>query len=522
VLVDHPDEVFVDVAEGRIPSRPQFARGKVRENTVARVGGVHDASPIRTGHDRSMGPIGRHRQSETRAAGTTAPDAPVAQRVGQLMPDLKSDLVRLARIPSIAFPGFPREPVLEAHKLVVDLLRDAGVGKLETLNLPDTSPVITGEIPAPPGAPTVLLYAHYDVQPPGDETLWKTPPFEPTEVDGAIYARGVADDKSNVIVHVGALRAFGGRPPVGIRVVIEGQEEYGSPLDTYPPQHPEQFRADAIVVADVGNVRPGVPSLTIALRGDAEILVEARTLDCPKHSGEFGGPAPDALIVLLHALATLHDGHGDVAVAGLRRERWTGFSYSEEEFRELAGLGPALPLFGTGSLGEHLWSGPAITVVGIDAPPVTGAINAVVPYARAKLNLRIHPKQDAAEAQEALIRHLQAVRPFGIALTVAPANDVGDGFAASTSGSAYAAANAALRTAWGSDPVSTASGGSIPLTNALHEAVPEAEILLFGAQDGFCNLHAPNERVLLDELERAVIAEAEFFNEYAARKDGAR
>ena len=434
------------------------------------------------------------------------------------MPELTSALVRLARIPSIAFPGFPKPPLREAHDVVAALLRGAGVQRVETLSLPHTAPVITGEIPGPDGAPTVLLYAHYDVQPPGDEKLWRTPPFEPTERDGAIYGRGIADDKSNVIVHVGALRAHEGEPPVGIKVVIEGQEEYGSALDTYPPQQPELFRADAIVVGDAGNVRPGVPTLTVALRGDAEVIVGVRTLAAAKHSGEFGGPAPDALVVLLLALATLHDERGDVAVAGLRREPWDGASYADEEFRELAEIEPGLPLFGTGSLGERLWSGPALTVVGIDAPSVEQAVNAVIPHARAKLNLRVHPEQDAGQAQAALIRHLESLRPFGVPLTV-EAGDAGDGFAAATSGPAYEAARAALRTAWGSDPVTMASGGSIPLLKALHEAVPDAEILLFGAEDGQCNLHAPNERVLLDELERAVVGEAEFFRRYATRRE---
>ena len=453
-----------------------------------------------------------------RLAEREEPGSSLAERVRRLMPELTSDLVRLARIPSIAFPGFPEAPLLEAHDVVAGLLRDAGVQRVATLSLADTAPVITGDIPGPDGAPTVLLYAHYDVQPPGDEKLWRTPPFEPTERDGAIYGRGVADDKSNVLVHVGALRAYDGKPPVGIKVVIEGQEEYGSALDTYPPQQPELFRADAIVVGDAGNVRPGIPTLTVALRGDAEVTVGVRTLAAAKHSGEFGGPAPDALVVLLHALATLHDARGDVAVAGLRREPWDGASYADEEFRELAEIEPGLPLFGTGSLGERLWSGPALTVVGIDAPSVEQAVNAVIAHARAKLNLRVHPEQDAGQAQTALIRHLESLRPFGVPLSV-EAGDAGNGFAAATSGPAYEAARAALTTAWGSDPVTMASGGSIPLLNALHEAVPDAEILLFGAEDGQCNLHAPNERVRLDELERAVIAEAEFFRQYSIRRE---
>ncbi|HVW48339.1 MAG TPA: M20/M25/M40 family metallo-hydrolase [Solirubrobacterales bacterium] len=454
--------------------------------------------------------VGQGRHQSDRQEG-----APSGARIAALMPAITADLVRLAKIPSISFPGFPREPVLEAHDLVVGMLKDAGVGRLETLGLPDTAPVITGEIPAPAGAPTVLLYAHYDVQPAGDEALWRTPPFEPTEAGGAIHGRGVADDKANVMMHVGALRAWEGRPPVGIKIVFEGQEEVGSALDTYPPRNPDPFRADALVIGDAGNVRPGEPTFNVSARGDAEVLVEVRTLAGPKHSGDFGGAAPDALLALVAALATLHTESGDVAVAGLRREPWEGESYDEEEFRRLAEVAPGVPLIGSGTLGERLWSGPAITVIGIDAPDVETAVNAVVPHARAKLNLRIHPRQSAAEARAALVAHLEAVRPFGIELEVGTFGDVGQGFAARTDGVAYRAAGRALADAWGRDPVEFALGGSIPFVSALQQALPEAEILLFGAQDGECNLHAPNERVLLDELERAVLAEARFFDRYA-------
>ena len=438
----------------------------------------------------------------------------IAETVRRLMPDLRSELDQLVRIPSIAFAGFPEEPLHEAHDLVVELLRSAGVEHIETLSLPDTAPVVVGEIPAPEGAPTVLLYSHYDVVPAGDESLWSSPPFEPTERDGAIFGRGTADSKSNVVAHVGALRAWDGRPPVGIRVIIEGQEEVGSALNTYPQQHPETFRADALVIGDMGSVRPGVPTLTVALRGTAMVTVEVETLRGAKHSGQYGGAAPDALIVLLHALASLHDEHGDVAVDGLRREEWRGDSYSEEEFRELAEVQPGLELFGTGGLGARLWSGPAITVTGIDAPSVEGALNAVAPRARAKINLRVHPEQDAHEAQEALARHLERVRPFGIPVSVTR-DETGNGFAAARSGPAYAAAAAAMADAWGATPVTIATGGSIPLVSALHEAVPEGEILLVGTTDGYSNIHAPDERVLVDEFEKAVIAEADFFGRFA-------
>jgi acetylornithine deacetylase/succinyl-diaminopimelate desuccinylase-like protein len=295
----------------------------------------------------------------------------------------------------------------------------------------------------------------------------------------------------------------------------------GSAFNTYPPLEPDWFRADAMVIADMGSVRPGVPTLTVALRGMASVTVEVKTLAGPKHSGQYGGAAPDALLVLLHALTTLHDERGDVAVKGLRREKWTGTSYTDDEFRELAELLPGMPFVGTGGLGERLWSGPSITVTGIDALPVDKAVNAVVPYARARISLRVHPEQNADEARDALIRHFNGVRPFGIPLTVKP-GATGNGFAAKTTGPAYKAARAALSKAWGGDTVSIASGGSIPLVNALHTAAPDAEILLLGATDGFSNIHAPNERVLLDEFEKTVIAEVEFFKEYAAHWGGKR
>ncbi|MCX4695986.1 M20/M25/M40 family metallo-hydrolase [Streptomyces sp. NBC_01408] len=452
------------------------------------------------------------------------PDSPssLESRADALMEGLWADLERLAAIPSVAFPGYPPEPVQQAHDLIVSLLREAGVPTIERIDLPGTAPVIYGEIPPPePDAPTVLLYGHYDVQPAGDESLWYSPPFEPTPVPGGLRARGIADDKSNVIAHLGLLRLYGGRPPVGIKLVIEGQEEYGSPFGEHPPTDPGRFACDAVVIADLGNLRPGTPTLTTGVRGACEVTVEVRTLAEPRHSGEFGGAAPDALLVLLRALATLHDARGDVAVPGLRREPWDGTTFTDEEFRDLASVVEGLPLIGTGSLGERLWSGPAVTVIGLDAPAVDHAASAVVPYARARLNLRFHPLQDPLEARAALVEHLRAQRPFGVPLTVTP-GDTGPGFEARTGGPAYRAALTALKEAWGTEASYVATGGSIPLVNGLARAAPEAEVLLFGAQDSMCNLHAPNERLLLSELRNTVVAMAAFVREYAADYRSAR
>jgi acetylornithine deacetylase/succinyl-diaminopimelate desuccinylase-like protein len=443
---------------------------------------------------------------------------PSRETVAALMPQLEDELAHLVAIPSISAFGYPAEirpALVEAYEEVARLFRDAGVTILDPLELPDTAPVLRGEIPAPDGAPTVLLYSHYDVVPVGDEAKWESPPFEATERDGAIYGRGAADTKSNILMHVGAIRAWEGKPPIGIKVVIEGQEEVGGgAFATFPTIRPELFAADAMVIGDMGSVRPGVPTLTIALRGMMAVTVEARTLAGPKHSGQFGGAAPDALLSLIRALGTMHDENGDVAVEGLRREPWTGASYTDEEFRTLSEALPGVPFLGTGELGERIWSGPALTVTGIDALPVDGAVNAVVPFARAKVSGRIHPQQDPLEAQAALVRHFEALRSYGVSLVVHTA-ETGSGFAADTSGPAYAAARQALADAWGGEPVSIATGGSIPLVNYLQQAAPRAEMLLFGTTDGFANIHAPNERVLVDEFEKAVLAETEFFGRYA-------
>ena len=433
-------------------------------------------------------------------------EAALLARVEAGMPRLIEDLKDLIAIDSVAFPGFPAEPVLAAAAKVEDLLRDAGVEDLSRLELPDTAPAVIGRVHVADHLPTVLLYCHYDVVPAGEETDWQTPAFEPVVSGEALYGRGAADSKSNLLAHIGALRAFEGKPPVNLLIVLEGQEEAGSAFDFYPPENPGMFACDAMVIADTGNIRPGEPTLSVALRGDAAVVLEVNTLAGPKHSGQFGGAAPDALIVLLKALATLHDDNGDVAVAGLSRSDWEGPGYSEEEFRGLAEVLPGVPLQGTGTLGSRIWSGPAITVTGIDVPDVDRAVNAVAAHARARLNVRVSPHQAAAEAQAAVAAHFEAVRPFGIEVTV-HAGDVGDGVALPTGGPAFRAAEEAMRTVYGTEPVIAALGGSIPIVSALHAAVPTAEVLLYGTADGLSKIHAPNERVILEEFRRTVAVE---------------
>lgn len=443
----------------------------------------------------------------------------IAARVSALMPQLTTQLSELIAIPSVSevnYPEHTRAELLRARDYIAGLLADAGCTTIDNLELPDTAPIIVAEIPAPPGAPTVLLYSHYDVVPAGDESLWDTPPFEPTLRDGALYGRGAGDTKSNIAAIVGALRAWDGKPPVGIKVVIEGQEEVGGGAFTpYPIDHPEWFDVDAMVIADMGSVSPGIPTLTIALRGMCNVTVEARTLASAKHSGQYGGAAPDALVALVRAISTMFDEDGNVAVEGLLREEWTGGGSSEEEFRSLAEVVDGQPLVGTGTLGSRVWSGPAITVIGIDAPPVDAALNSVQPYARAIMNVRVHPRQNAAEAQAAVMKHLETVKPFGITLTVT-AGPTGNGFAADTSSPVFSAACEAWSDAWGAETITAGGGGSIPLVSALAQAAPKAVVMLGGATDGYANIHGPNERVMLDEFEKTVVAIADFMGRLGA------
>jgi acetylornithine deacetylase/succinyl-diaminopimelate desuccinylase-like protein len=434
------------------------------------------------------------------------------------MPRIRAELEELVRIPGCAFPGFPDADIQRACDKVVEILTDAGYASVRRLEIEGGKPAVLAEAPGPPGSPTVLLYAHYDVQPGGDESLWSSPPFEPTERAGRLYGRGAADDKSGVVIHAAVMRAFQGRPPCTVRVVVEGEEEWGGPFEQYPRSHPEVFAADAIVVADVGNARVGEPTFTTALRGMAAVTVHCHTLQGAVHSGMFGGPAPDALMALIGLLATLRDADGETAIDGITGFEWDGAQFDEQDFRELAGVEPDQPLVGQGTVASRLFSKPVVNVTGLDAPPTQGAINAVIPQATARVSLRVPPGQDAVAARDALVQHLQTRAPWGISVSVTP-EAVGQGVRVDTDGPAYAAARAAMHEAYGKPAQEIGAGGSIPLIDSLRAAVPGAEILLFGAQDPMARIHAPNESVDLAELEKAVLAQTLFLQNFGLSKD---
>ena len=384
---------------------------------------------------------------------------------------------------------------------------------------PDGHPSVFGQIPAPDGAPTVLLYCHYDVQPPLDPTgtAWKSPVFELTERDGRWYGRGAADCKGNIVAHLTALRALGGELPVGVKLIAEGSEEQGTGgLEGFVPGHADLLRADAILVADTGNFAVGVPTLTTSLRGLTNVVVTVSTLDNAMHSGMFGGPAPDALLALIGMLSTLRDAHGNTTIKGLKGDAsWQGVDYPPEQFRADAHVLDGVDLLGDGRVQDMLWSRPAVTVLGIDCPPVVGSAAAIPPQARARVSLRVPPGIDAEHAQDALIAHLHAVTPWHAKVQIEPEAQ-GQPFTARTDGPAYAAMSHALEEAFGRPTTTEGQGGSIPLCNVLHETFPDAEIMLLGVEEPRCLIHAPNESVDPAEIERMALAEALFLAGYAA------
>ncbi|GGO10690.1 dipeptidase [Microbispora rosea subsp. aerata] len=439
--------------------------------------------------------------------------------VTRLMPRAKADLTELVSYRSVADARqFPPEECRKAADWVAGAFGEAGLTDVALHETVDGSTTVIARHPAPPGAPTVLLYCHYDVQPPLDDDAWQTPVWELTEKDGRWYGRGAADCKGNIVMHLTALRALralGHDLPVGVTLVAEGSEEQGSAgLQAFVPENAELLRADAVVIADTGNFEVGVPTFTDTMRGGVNVVVTVSTLKAAVHSGSFGGAAPDALAALIHMLATLRDDKGNTTIRGLPGDQtWSGVDYPAEQFRKDAGVLDGVRLIGDGSPADMVWARPAITVIGLDAPPVVGSAAAIQPSARARLNLRFPPGITPDAALRALTEHLEAAAPWGAKVTV-ELEAAGSAFRSAAGGPARTALSAALREAYGREPIAQGSGASIPLCNVLAETYPEAEIMLIGVEDPESRIHAPNESVDPAEIEHLAFAEALFLTSY--------
>ncbi|MFM9035255.1 MAG: dipeptidase [Mycobacterium sp.] len=429
------------------------------------------------------------------------------QRVRQVLPDVRRDLEELVRIPSVWSDESRRDDVYRSARKVAELLDEAGFASVEIVS-EGGAPAVIAHHPAPPGAPTVLLYAHHDVQPEGDAAQWDSPPFEPVERDGRLYGRGTADDKAGIATHLAAFRAHDGRPPVGVTVFVEGEEECGSPsLSRLLAAHQHKLAADVIVIADSDNWTADIPALTVSLRGLADCVVEVATLDHGLHSGLWGGVVPDALTVLIRLLATLHDDDGNVAVAGLHEAHAAPVDRDAGWVRAESGMLEGVREIGSGTVAQRLWAKPAITVVGIDTTPIDKASNTLIPRARAKVSLRVAPGADSAAHLAVLRRHLEQHAPWGAHVTVTP-GDVGQPYAIDATGPVYDAARAAFREAWGAEAIDMGMGGSIPFIAEFAAAFPDATILVTGVEDPGTQAHSVNESLHLGVLERAAITEA--------------
>ncbi|MFB8386006.1 dipeptidase [Microbacterium sp. NPDC055910] len=453
----------------------------------------------------------------------------VADAASAGIPSALADLGALVRIPSIAFPGFDPSDVRRSAEAVAALAE--GLGIFDRVEIRDAAIPGTGERGMPAvlatraarnGRPTILLYAHHDVQPVGDESLWESAPFEPTVRDGRLYGRGAADDKAGVMVHIGALRALkevlGDDFDLGVALFIEGEEEAGSrSFAQFLADNADALRADVIVVADSGNWDAKTPALTVSLRGNARFTMSVRTLEHASHSGMFGGAVPDAMMATVTLLATLWDENGSVAVEGLQTRDAATPDYTEETLRDEAGLPEGVRPIGDGTILSRIWNKPSITVTGIDAPSVVNASNTLTPEVSVVVSARIAPGQSAEEAYAAIEAHLRSHAPFGAQLSFRDA-DFGNGFLGDTSGWAAATAREALDEGYGVTPVDLGIGGSIPFIADLVREFPGAQILVTGVEDPHARAHSPNESLHLETFRNALVSEALLLAKLDARR----
>ncbi|HEV2011955.1 MAG TPA: dipeptidase [Candidatus Limnocylindria bacterium] len=440
-------------------------------------------------------------------------------KVRASMPDVRAGLERLARVPSMSASGYDAAPVRESANVTAELFKAAGVNA-RVLEKAGAHPAVVGHVDGPKGSPTVLLYAHHDVQPPGPRDHWKTDPFTPTERDGRLFGRGVADDKAGIAAHLAALRAYGGSPPCSVALFIEGEEESGSAhLMDFLSAETDTLRCDAVIIADSANWRVGQPAITTTLRGNALVTVELRVSDHAVHSGGFGGAVPDALMAIARLLASLHDDLGRVAVKGLKSDDADPLDLKEDELRRWVGTRPSVKLIGDGSITSRLWRKPSLSIIGLDATPVHEASNTLWPVATARISMRVPPGQDAKAAQDALVAHLLSHAPWGAELKITR-GPTGEAFTGTTTGPAYAALKDALGAAWGREAIDIGQGGSIPFLFDVARTFPGAALLVTGVEDPESNAHSENESLHLAEFENVCVAEATFLGLFGASGRG--
>ena len=443
----------------------------------------------------------------------------VKEKIEAAFPVAIANLGDLVRIPGIAWDAFDAQQLELSAEAVAALFRETGIFELVEIRRAEANgkvgaPAVVARREARNGRPQVLLYAHHDVQPPGDLSVWNTPEFQPTLIDGRIFGRGAADDKAGIVTHLTAIKTLvetlGNDFEVGVSIFIEGEEEAGSPtFRNFLEANRDVLAADVIIVADSANWTTTIPALTTTLRGLVSQVIEVQTLDHAVHSGMFGGAVPDAMTATLRLLASLHDEAGDVAVEGLHSSKAADLDFTEEQLRIDSGLLDGVSAIGTGSILDRIWTKPSITVIGIDAMSVAMSSNTLLPSVKAKISMRIAPGQEPKDALALLRAHLESHVPFGAKLSYGEV-ELGKPFEANSAGWAKKLAEASLSAAFGNESVDIGIGGSIPFIADLLEVFPSAQILVTGVEDADSRAHSPNESVHVDTLRGAMVAESLF------------
>jgi acetylornithine deacetylase/succinyl-diaminopimelate desuccinylase-like protein len=446
------------------------------------------------------------------------------------------DLKTLVRIPSVSFEGFPPEDLKRSAQAVAELMKKRGLENVEVIELPGVHPYVYGERLKAPGAPTLLLYAHHDVQPVGREHLWQSKPFEPTPRQGPggerLYGRGAADDKAGIVVHTSAIASYLetiGELPVNVKILIEGEEEIGSDhLPELIARYRDKLDADILVLTDTANFDAGVPALTVGLRGLVGLEVEVRALKKKVHSGMWGGPIPDPVMGLSKILASLVDEHGRIAIPGVLDQvrpltqgeiaEFEQMPFNEADFRKQAGLIESAGLLREGpSPLAQLWRMPSLTVTALEASRRDQAANVINDTAWAKVTIRLVPDMDPVKVAEALKAHILKNVPWGLEVTF-KGGDGSPGWLTDSSGVAFKAAEKALELGYGVKPYKIGCGGSIGFVQPLADALGGAPAILIGVEDPYCDAHGENESVLISDLEKACLSQIHFFSEIAALK----
>ena len=442
------------------------------------------------------------------------------------------DLIDLSRIPGVSAPGFDPAEVARSAERVAELVERCGLEQVEVLHVDGAHPYVVGEwLGAGSAAPTALVYAHHDVQPPGRLDRWVTPAFEPTiRDDGRLYGRGTVDDKAGIVLHAIAIRAWldtTGSLPINVKFIIEGEEETGSEhLADFLRAHRDRLDADVLVLSDTANLDTGVPSLTTSLRGLVAVDVTVRALDHPVHSGMWGGPVPDAATALAVLLARTIRADGEIAIPGLlddvpelspvERAQLDALPFDAESFRASVGmLAGARFLGAVGSVYERIWNRPSLAITALEGMPLATAANQLMAEARARVGVRIAPGQDAKRVCDLLVSFLEADPPFGVEVTT-EIPVVAPGWKTNPVGPAFDAARRALAAGYGREPVDIGCGGSIPFVGPFAEVLGGVPALLLGLEDPPCNAHGENESLHLGDFRKAAHSSAHLLAELGA------